>query len=427
MTGPAPAPGLDRDLTIASNEQLLRVVGLIDTLDRRGSMDRLLDPVRDRVALLRPPRPLALGRVLILPFEDLLVPDSEAWPGRRCLSRAHLGSLIELVSAGLSPATAAALKERAGAHTMMSGDVVREIGATLWPAAADILAARATSATEPSERDRQFAAVTPILALGATVVPTMWQLPPRPIASLARPALDLLLDLLRAAAQLGEEALLAVLELLLARVASPLVLLEPLRGAEFGLSLRGREALLGRIVHRRIADMREIAIRLAAPPERGRSDATGILRLVADLEALDGNWPVSPNDKAALAEIRRSVSAFVGSGIKAAVEHEILAQLEALSQPEGMSDDSVERLEETARHTRRLGIAGAKLGLAATPDSLLKPFLQPFQDAVHARRRSALDQPLAGLLEQVRVVEILFGADAAMRLYDELRGKRAGC
>ena len=31
-----------------------------------------------------------------------------------------------------------------------------------------------------------------------------------------------------------------------------------------------------------------------------------------------------------------------------------------------------------------------------------------------------------GLLEQVRVVEILFGADAAMRLYDEVRGRKAG-
>ena len=88
-----------------------------------------------------------------------------------------------------------------------------------------------------------------------------------------------------------------------------------------------------------------------------------------------------------------------------------------------MSDDGVERLEETARHTRRLGIAGARLGLAATPDTLLRPFLQPFQDAVRARRRAASRRAAAGLLEQVRVVEILFGADAAMRLYDEVRGR----
>ena len=106
-------------------------------------MDRLLDPVRDRLALLRPPRPLVLGRVLVLPFEDLLVPDGEAWPGRRCLPRGQLGSLIEQVSAGLPPATAAALRDRAAGHTMMSGGIVREIGATLWPLAATILADRA--------------------------------------------------------------------------------------------------------------------------------------------------------------------------------------------------------------------------------------------------------------------------------------------
>ena len=33
---PHPCPALDRDMTQASDEQLLRVVGLIDTLDRRG-------------------------------------------------------------------------------------------------------------------------------------------------------------------------------------------------------------------------------------------------------------------------------------------------------------------------------------------------------------------------------------------------------
>jgi hypothetical protein len=421
---PSALPGLDRDLSVASNEQLLRVVGLIDTLDRRGPMDRLLDPVRDRLALLRPPRPLALGRVLILPFEDLLVPDGEVWPGRRCLSRAHLGMLIELVTADLPAATASALKARATGQTMMSGDVVKEIGTTLWPAAAAIITSLVERASEYPERDRQLAGVAPLLALGAAVVPTIWQLPPRPITSLPRPALELVLDLLRAALPLGAEAVLALLELLLARTASPMVVLDPLRGADFGLPPRERDALLGQLVHRRIADMGETTMRLATPAASGaRADAAGILRLAADLEALEGNWPVSPGDKAALAAIRRSVSTFVGSGIETVVRHEILSQLTTLAQPDGMSDDGIERLEETARHTRRLGIAGAKLGLAATPDSLLKPFLQSFQDAVRARCQSGGQRP-AGLLEQVRVVEILFGADAAMRLYDEMRGRR---
>ena len=74
-------------MSSASDEQLLKVVGLIDTLDRRGPVDRLLEPVRDRLALLRPARPVTLGRVLILPFEDVLVPAREAWAGRPCFPR----------------------------------------------------------------------------------------------------------------------------------------------------------------------------------------------------------------------------------------------------------------------------------------------------------------------------------------------------
>ena len=76
-----------------------------------------------------------------------------------------------------------------------------------------------------------------------------------------------------------------MLELLLARAASPLVLLEPLRGADVGLPARDRDALLGQLVRRRIADMRETAARLAAPPPAGRAAPT--------LPASCGSWPTS--------------------------------------------------------------------------------------------------------------------------------------
>jgi hypothetical protein len=130
VTGGAPLPDLDRDMTAASDEQLLRVVGLIDTLDQRGPVDHLLAPVRARLALLRPPRPITLGRVLILPFEDLLVAPDEAWPGRRCFSRAHLGWLVEQVTTELPVAMVRQLRAHADGHSMIAGDVVREVGAT---------------------------------------------------------------------------------------------------------------------------------------------------------------------------------------------------------------------------------------------------------------------------------------------------------
>ncbi|HEX6014980.1 MAG TPA: hypothetical protein VFY87_24920, partial [Geminicoccaceae bacterium] len=179
MTKPSsPLPALDRDMSTASDEQLLRVVGLIDTLDRRGPVDRLLDPVRDRLAMLRPPRPISLGRVLVLPFEDLLVAEHEAWPGRRCFSRAHVVDLVEHVTARLPGATLTGLRRRAEGHSMISAEVVREIGAALWPTAAALLAEGTGGGKAPPlegalaapEAARHVADVAPLLALAPTLV-----------------------------------------------------------------------------------------------------------------------------------------------------------------------------------------------------------------------------------------------------------------
>ncbi len=416
---PSALPSLNRDMTEASDEQLLKVVGLIDTLDRRGHVDRLLEPVRDRLALLRPPRPITLGRVLILPFEDLLVGDDEVWPGRRCFARGRLAALIEQVTDAMPPATVARLRAGAEGRSMMAGESVREIGATLWPAAAEVAEAQLARGATEAELREQLAAVAPLLALGPALVPAVWQLPPRPMGPLARGLAERLLAAVRGAAPRGDDALQSVLELMLARAAAPTVVLEPLRGADLGLPARARDDALTRLVRRRIADMRETARRLPHRAGVAGREAAVLLRLVADLDALEGKWQVAAEDRAALQEIRAGVAAFVGTGIDHAVREEILGRLEALADPVGLDDAGVERLEETARHTRRLGIAGAKLGLAATADALLDRFLPTFQAAIRGRAEGAR----AGLLDQVRIVEILFGADAALQLYDELRGR----
>jgi hypothetical protein len=302
---------------------------------------------------------------------------------------------------------------------MIAGDAVREIGGVLWPAAA-VAAERwlATGDLDPGMRD-QLAAVVPLLSLGTELVETIWQLPPRPMGRLARPMQDRMLAAVRAAARLGEEALQSVLELLLVRAASPMVVLEPLHGAELGIPARARDAALARLVGRRIADMRETTALLGRGGDAGRPRAATLLRLVADLDTLEGKWPVSPAEKVALREIRSATAAYVGTGIDQAVEDQILAKLDGLVRPGGLPDEGVEHLEEAARHTRRLGIAGARLGLAASADALLDRFLPTFEKTIRAR--AAGDGPPIGLLEQVRIVEILFGPDAAMRLYEEAR------
>ncbi|MGD9508037.1 MAG: hypothetical protein AB7I59_27955 [Geminicoccaceae bacterium] len=419
MNARTPMPELNRDMGSASDEQLLRVVGLIDTLDRRGTVDGLLAPVRARLALLRPPRPLTLGRVAVMPFEDLLVPSAEAWADRCCFPREKLGWFVEQVPAALAPHQLEELRRRAAGRSMLEAGEVRAIGEVLWPAAA-AAALRCAEAHEPaSDLRRQLSAVAPLLSLGPALLPTLWQLPPRPMGTLDRQRADLLLAAVRGAVALGEQAAQSVLELLLVRSSSPLVVLEPLRHAELGIEARRREAMLARLVRRRIADMRTLASRLTDEGANGpRPSAAQLLRLVSDLDALEGKWPLGGEDRDALAAIREQASAGIGAGIEAAVGREILGPLATLAAGE-LSDDEVERLENCARNTRRLSIAGARLGLAATPDAMLGGYLPAVHEAI--RHNAADRRGRRGLLEQLRVVEIMFGSDAAAQLYGELR------
>ena len=419
MSARLPLPELNRDMGSASDEQLLRVVGLIDTLDRRGAVDGLLAPVRARLALLRPPRPLTLGRVVALPFEDLLVPADEAWPGRCCFRRRELGWLVEQVSAALAPAQLQELRERAAGRTMLQADAVQTIGAMLWPTAADVARQSAEAAAPAPDVRWQLSVVVPLLTLAPAIVPALWQLPARPMGPLPRQAADLVIGSVRAAIALGEQAAQSILEVLLVRSSSPLVVLEPLRHADLGVDARRRDGMLALLVRRRIADMRELAARLTGDRADARlSSATQLLRLVADLDALEGKWPLAGEERAALAGIRAQTSAGIGAGIEAAVGQEILGPLATLAGNE-LSDDEVERLEDCARNTRRLSIAGARLGLAASPDAMLGGYLPAVHDAI---RRNADRRDRRSLLEQLRVVEIMFGSDAAAQLYGELRG-----
>lgn len=80
---PPPAGGSDTgpagpDLSNASDENLLRIVAMIDRLPDRAKLDAMLDDVRPRLAQLRPPRPLTMMRLLFLPLSGALV-DRAAW------------------------------------------------------------------------------------------------------------------------------------------------------------------------------------------------------------------------------------------------------------------------------------------------------------------------------------------------------------
>ena len=63
-TGPsrlAEIRALNRHLVSAQDAKILKVVAMVDALPQRGEADNLIEPLRARLAQLRPGRPLAVG------------------------------------------------------------------------------------------------------------------------------------------------------------------------------------------------------------------------------------------------------------------------------------------------------------------------------------------------------------------------------
>ena len=186
-----PLAALTTGLEGASDAKLLEVVAILDRLADRGPADQLLQPVRARLARLRPPRPLTLRRVLVLPFEDLLVQAGDYQPERRRLSRATLRPLLDIALSGLEPGLARTLEAAARGRDMREGDVVLSVGERLWPAAHRALVARLAADAPTPEAAAQLAAVAELLPLAHAIVTTLWELPPRPMGPLSPEAVGI--------------------------------------------------------------------------------------------------------------------------------------------------------------------------------------------------------------------------------------------
>ncbi len=119
----------------ASDAKLLKVTRLIDDLPERGAADALLEPVRHRLAALRPVRRINRTRLLFTPFDSILVPAGRWRPGALALPRSLLTPLLDL----LALAGADALPPQPPFDADDEWLIDRN-GRPLWAAAADILA-----------------------------------------------------------------------------------------------------------------------------------------------------------------------------------------------------------------------------------------------------------------------------------------------
>lgn len=419
-------------LGTADDEQLARIVSVIDRLSQRRDVDTLLDAYRARLARIRPPRPATIARIVTLPFEDLLVPRAIWTPGRHRIPRDHLQPLHAAITAGIDRSRLDELTEPLHGRGMDDAATVLAVGHTLWPLAAAALEREATRSRAQgqdraaSELRHSQKLAARLLGIADGLVPTLWQLPPRPMVELSEEARRAIQRLLTYAAQHGKETFHLAVELLICRSDTPTLVLDPVLRCEAAGNERERHTCAAVVADGCIEDMRLLVARLAADETIGMEALAGALvTIVSNIESLEEVSVKVRLDRRELGKVKAATTALLERRMTALLGGDLLArfgQLPTASDPLA----ATAALEEAARAATRIRLAGRRLGLATRLNHLFAARLPEYAEAVAGWAATASGRTGAGpaeLMDQVRVVELLFGSDAAMKI---LRRHRAG-
>jgi len=402
-----------------SDKKLLATVALIDRLPRRGSIDDLLAPVRPRLKRLKPPRPMTLRRLLTVPLEELLVPAVDWRPGSLRLSRDLLavihGMVLDKLPAELRQATEQAVAGRAMDETAF----LQRTGASLWPEAAKALQAALEAAPDKGDgkgrnRRQQLEIAAGLLAIGEPLGRVFAALPIKPVRYLAEDQYPLIGQLMKELERMGGRALALGSEALGQRLGDSATLLQVLQ--KTGDASASRLAVATDAARRVVGELDASADQLRrAGRQPAAALAADVVRLVDTIGALEAAPTDLPIDRGNLKQVRLKAAKAIEGHLQNVVNGEVLDGFRTLCGTTA-SDAAVAAVESAARAARQLGAAGRQLGLKGQVDLVVK--------AAFADYRKALTQPAAGpdasgeeqVMDQLRIVEIVFGADAAAEL-----------
>ena len=181
----------------AGDEQVTRIVAIVDSMSQRGRADLLIQPLRPRLTALRPPRPLRFGRLMFHPLDMVIVPAVHWRTGQSAIPRTALMPMAKFVRLAMGPA-AIAIEAELHDRTTADSDLISRLGRRLWPAAAAILPEmaipRTWASTQLGEHTyRPLANAVATLLAEAVAIDTLRAeaatglLPPRPEAILGDP------------------------------------------------------------------------------------------------------------------------------------------------------------------------------------------------------------------------------------------------
>lgn len=412
----------------ADDQTLLKIVGVVDRLAKRGPLDKLLDQHRLRLARIRPPRPMNAGRLFVLPFEELLV-DGRAWsPGMMRVPRDRLQRLIALTFARLEPGLEAGLRDRLKGRTMDDASLILEIGRELWPACAVAVGAvldTGRQSRDPEVRELQLPLriAQHLLPVAEAVVTTVWALPPKPMLELDRATKEHIAYLLGLAADSGKDCFQLVAELLVNRSELPLSIIEPVLSGDFEWGARERQQAAAMVAEACQSDMVRLFRNIAETPvtTEPRHLLPPLQSIVSNLESLLEVAAKVKFDHRALRKLKTETFDLIQARLGEALQEQLLPAFESLADPAAEID--WRRLEQNAAAAANMRLMAKRIGLATKIDFVFTRAFERYRAVLQSGdlglgRRAMLD-PL--LMDRVRIIELLFGSRAAMQVLAPFR------
>ena len=416
-----------RTLGQASDEQLVRVMQFIDRLPSRSHFDDIVATVRHRLAVVRPARPMTLARVLTVPLEDLLLDAGTRSAADWLVPRDVLQILHRLVLEALPADLAQRLTADCANRLMNDNDAVLGIGRQLWPVATTVLEQRLQDPSALSRLEKLSDAVGPrlqrlsqLLACADQLVEDLLQLPPKPMGRLsetqALAALALLTNLRAGSVDLFRGGC----TILVRRSSNPGEVLRMVAEHDFGLKGDERKGLLTDATRECLDDVEATAALMGRQQGSAAATADAALKMASMIESLErvpSSVPVSPQQ---LAFVKAKASEAVLRTYESGIGGDVYAALDGIASGLRAGDDDVLAAECMAIAMKKVEQAGGRLGQGYALNRIVQRELSRYRKALELPPSSRRDDAAGNLMDGVRLIEILFGPDEAMRICEQL-------
>lgn len=407
-------PDVRQQLVQARDDQMAQVVALVDALPQRGQADALVAPLRPRLALLAPSRPMTVTRLMFRPLDPVIVPGPRWRPGMPAVPRTALGCLGAAVAprlgaAGMTiQAMLAGLPPGAPAETVR--DAAARAGAMLWPAAAAVLDNLLTPPDWTDSTGLPPSCFGPVRAAAAAVLhqaTRLARLDAGGEVDIAAGVNAILID-----AQSRPGGLTTVLAVLLAHGHTAALLAGAAPGGTSGSASPGLAALPAGALDSAVEQSLNRAGTLVETvlPGVALGVAAGHAEDVAALVTAAEHPTSRPSLRMQAGRMRQVTDQACQDRMARAVRQDLMPRLLEASDDAPLNDAAVGRLESVARDLRRLGRIGRRLGQPAAYDALLTQI---------AKEIGGLTAPGLTRMDRLRLAELLVGAQAALRLVPE--------